>query len=207
MGRPPIITDEALVDVAHDVFLEYGVEATIAQIAERAGVSEALVFHRFKTKEELFQVAMAVPLDPPWLTNLPGRVGKGVLRDQLTEMTREGLAFFRIMVPVAMMQWSKRGDGTGTRPKMKVGTESPPMRGLRLVGGYFEAEMRLGRMARHDAEVVARTLTGALWEYVSMELMFERSGVLPLPEETFIRSLVHLMLEGLSPRATEKKSR
>lgn len=198
MGRPPLISDEKLVELAREVFLERGVSATVADVAERAGVSEALVFHRFKTKEALFAEAMELPLDPPWLASLPARVGRGDLRVELTEIAHEGIAFFRIIVPMAMMQWSRRAEG---KPHgLPRGASSGPIRGLKKIAGYFEAEMRLGRIARHDAEVVARTMTGALWEYVSMEIMFEGSDVLPLPEGTFVRSLVELLLEGLTPR-------
>lgn len=198
MGRHPLISDEKLVELAREVFLERGVAATVADVAERAGVSEALVFHRFKTKDALFAQAMALPIDPPWLANLPARVGRGDIRDELTEMSHEGIAFFRIIVPAAMMHWSLRAEG---KPHgLPAGSDSAPMRGLKKLAGYFEAEMRLGRLGRHDAEVAARTWSGALWEYVSMEIMFEGSDVLPLPQATFVRSLVALLLDGLTPR-------
>ena len=53
-GRPPSITDEAILDAARAVFVEEGVGATTAKIAERAGISESVLFHRYKTKEALF---------------------------------------------------------------------------------------------------------------------------------------------------------
>src|SRR5689334_14023210 len=53
-GRPQTITDEALLEAARRVFLEEGVGATTAGIARRAGISESVIFHRYKTKEALF---------------------------------------------------------------------------------------------------------------------------------------------------------
>ena len=50
-GRPPTITSERLLDVARDVFLECGIRATTQDVAERAGVSEGVLFHRFKSKD------------------------------------------------------------------------------------------------------------------------------------------------------------
>ena len=58
MARPTSIKDETIVAAAREVFLERGIQATTAEVAERAGVSEGSVFKRFKTKSELFRAAM-----------------------------------------------------------------------------------------------------------------------------------------------------
>src|SRR5215831_3772725 len=57
-GRPPTIDSQRLLGVARDVFLERGIRATTLEVAERAGVSEGVLFHRFKSKEALFSAAM-----------------------------------------------------------------------------------------------------------------------------------------------------
>src|SRR5437773_5345651 len=53
-GRPTTVSDDQLLDAARDVFLARGLDATAAEIAARAGISESLVFYRYKTKEALF---------------------------------------------------------------------------------------------------------------------------------------------------------
>src|SRR3954470_13263750 len=57
-GRPPTIDFERLLAVAREVFLERGIRATTLEVAQRAGVSEGSLFHRFKTKDALFRAAM-----------------------------------------------------------------------------------------------------------------------------------------------------
>src|SRR5215204_535534 len=57
-GRPPVISTERLLAVAREVFLELGIRATAAEVATRAGIAEGTIFHRFKSKEELFRAAM-----------------------------------------------------------------------------------------------------------------------------------------------------
>src|SRR3954470_21395089 len=57
-GRPPTIDSTHLLAVARQVFLEHGIRATTLEVAERAGVSEGVLFHRFKSKEALFSAAM-----------------------------------------------------------------------------------------------------------------------------------------------------
>ena len=69
------------------MFLRRGLDATTAEIAERAGVSESLIFYRYKTKEALFVAVIdkMIVLSPS-LTTLPERVGLGDITDHLYEV-------------------------------------------------------------------------------------------------------------------------
>jgi hypothetical protein len=79
------------------------------------------------------------------------------------------------------------------------GIEPPPMRALRRMSEYFEAEMRAGRIRRHDPEIVARSFLGALVAFVFLETTWGADAVLPLPATTYVRAHVDLLLTGLSP--------
>ena len=68
MARPKRLSDEALLAIAREVFLEAGFTASTKLIARRAGVSEGVLFQRFSTKAELFFSAMIPP--PADLTEL-----------------------------------------------------------------------------------------------------------------------------------------
>lgn len=197
MARPPSIRDEDILEAARAVLLERGLSSTTAHVAERAGVSEGSIFHRFKTKEGLFQAAVQTEMPPGWIVALAGRVGKGDVLDQITEVAHAGIAFFRILIPFVMLNWSRGPhDARG-----RFEADPPVIRSLKALSAYFEAEMKLGRLAHHDPEVVARTFSGALWNYVSMELMFDSPKHMPLAETTFVRSYVRLLFEGLAPSA------
>jgi AcrR family transcriptional regulator len=196
MARPSTITNEAILKAAMEMLIEHGIQTTTAQVAAHAGISEALVFHRFKRKEELFRLALQLPVDPPWTLQLASRVGKGEANEQLMEVCHQAIEFFRRIVPMAMLGWSHHGPHPDETQQK---SDAPAIRGTRVLAGYFEAEMRLGRMRRHDAEVAARTLIGALWNYVAFEVMFDSQSRLPLPETTFVRSLTKLLFEGLAP--------
>jgi hypothetical protein len=58
MPRSKTISDERLLAVARQVFVSQGYQSPVAQIARRAGVSEATVFKRFDSKKQLFDMAM-----------------------------------------------------------------------------------------------------------------------------------------------------
>ena len=77
-GRPRLISDEQLLAVAREVFLERGIQATTGEVAKRAGASEGTIFHRFGSKDALFRAAMRV--DPCAMPNIvaTGRTNSGI---------------------------------------------------------------------------------------------------------------------------------
>jgi AcrR family transcriptional regulator len=91
MGRHKTISDDAVIRVAREVFRTQGHTATTRAIAEAAGISEAVLYQRFGSKDELFFVAMRPrgpdleellgPKDPPedahaYLRTVVVRIGK-----------------------------------------------------------------------------------------------------------------------------------
>jgi AcrR family transcriptional regulator len=208
MARPVSIKDETIIDAARQVFLERGIQATTAAVAERAGVSEGSVFKRFKSKSELFRAAMGDRLvEPAFLRGLAARVGKGEVRDNLFTLGTEIITFFRELVPTMMMAWSNPApNGLPSHISMP---NPPPVRALTQLIGYFEAEMSAGRLRRQDPEVVARVFLGSLHTFVFFELLQRADGDLPLGAETYVRGLVSLLWGGVAPRspAAPSKSR
>jgi AcrR family transcriptional regulator len=203
MARPVSIKDETILAAAREVFLERGIQATTAEVAERAGVSEGTVFKRFRSKVDLFRAAMNDHLgEALWLRLLAERVGKGDLRENLFEAGMSIIAFFRNLLPFMMMAWSNPGpDGL---PAFLSAPNPPPLQALKKLSGFFEAEMRAGRIRRHDPEVVARSFIGPLQNYVFFEIVHRAQAELPLAQETFVRGLVNLLWSGLEPGASSK---
>jgi AcrR family transcriptional regulator len=58
MGRRKTISDQDVLRVAREVFREQGHTATTRAIAEAAGISEAVLYQRFGSKNDLFFAAM-----------------------------------------------------------------------------------------------------------------------------------------------------
>ena len=199
MARQPSIQDEEILEAAREVFLAHGILATTADVAEKAGISEALVFKRFRTKERLFRRAMEEGLSLfPWGPKLAARVGQGDMKQNVCELGRDAIGYVRTIWPLVMMSWSNPGP-SGV-PEIFMDSDAPPLRVLKDLSGYFEAEIRLGRIRRQDPEIVARTIMGAVFHYVCFEQVFRAQELLPLPEETFVRGLVELVWPGLAPR-------
>jgi AcrR family transcriptional regulator len=196
-GRPPVISDERLLDVARDVFLARGIRATTAEVAERAQISEGTIFHRFKSKDALFRAAMRFePQEIPRLIeSLTPRAGSRDLRQTLVELATRLVQFGRIALPVMMMSWSNPS-GEYSLEKLlnkQVCFDGP----LRALTAFFEGEMATGRIRQQSAEVLARVLLGTVRDYCMLELFLgERSG---MPPDVFVEHLVDLVLRAAVP--------
>lgn len=91
MGRHKTISDDEVLLVARAVFRAHGPTASTRQVADAAGISEAVLYQRFSSKNELFFAAMHSgvpdveellgPVDPPddaraYLHTLVVRLGR-----------------------------------------------------------------------------------------------------------------------------------
>ena len=194
MSRPTVIQDDAIVEAARAIFLERGIQGTTADVAKRAGVSQGSIFKRFKSKEELFGVAMARAGDdeiPVALQGLSAVVGQGRVEVHLLDLGTKMLVFYRELVPLQMMSWSNRFPGAGRRTL--DGANRRAVRAIQQLSGYLQAEMRLGRLQRLDPDVAARVFLGALNSHAMLEIVFRVNDELPLDSERFVKGLVRLV--------------
>lgn len=195
-GRPPKIDSEHLLNVARQVFLEQGIRATTQEVAQRAGVSEGTLFHRFKSKEGLFRQAMQVPEDdlPEMLIGAVDSIRGLPAEEGLLRLAQALLDIGRIAVPLMMMSWSN--PACSGPPERQVPRFRAFIKGL---AGFFEVEMAAGRMRQADGEIVARAFLGAIHHYCMTRLMSPDPSWV-VPESMYVRGLVDLILRGTLPR-------
>ena len=58
MGRPKTIETSDLLAIARDVFRKHGPTATTRHVAKAAGITQAVLYQRFKSKDALFIAAL-----------------------------------------------------------------------------------------------------------------------------------------------------
>ncbi|PKN23816.1 MAG: hypothetical protein CVU65_13550 [Deltaproteobacteria bacterium HGW-Deltaproteobacteria-22] len=195
-GRPRLILEEQILDAAVLVFREEGHATTTAKIAQRAGVSEGIIFYRFKSKEELLAAVIRRETQPPELIlNLAERVGREDIAKTLHQILTEVLAsvfrghpFFEIMETSSLF--------AGTRKHLLSQTLKPPPQVIvELIAEYLEAEIRLGRIRRVPTLPAARAMFGGCIDYVrSRRFCGPDEG-----QEAFVQGLVDFFLGGLAP--------
>jgi AcrR family transcriptional regulator len=101
MTRPKTISDEAILAVAREVFRTQGHAASTREVARQAGISEAVLYQRFGTKDDLFFASM-VPSAPDIEKLLgpdpPTKDGRAFVHDVVLRMA----AYFGEVIPLAI---------------------------------------------------------------------------------------------------------
>ena len=85
-ARPRQVSDEEILDIASACFLEHGAGVSTQVIAERLGISQAALFKRFNTKEELLLRALLPPERNELMHWLDAGPGGGALKPQLATL-------------------------------------------------------------------------------------------------------------------------
>lgn len=195
MGRVKTYDNDAIIEAARKVFLEHGPSAPTLAIAQEAGVSEGLLFKRFKTKQQLFLTAMGIS-EIDMGDAVEKRIGQGEVKENLFRASMELIEHLREAYPRMMMLWSNRQNEL--KPGAHDHSRLSSVEFSKAIGMYLEGEIKIGRVARVDAMVGARLLVGAAANYVFWELVGLDQGMAG-DVETYVRKIVDTMWQGLDP--------
>ncbi len=194
MARVKSISDEQIIKSAREDFLKHGFGASTMAIARRAGISEALLFKRFGTKNAIFAKAMGFEESPLWVKALEGLENRGEARENIRKIAKMMVEFMSEVLPRVIMAWSARN-----RPTLKLMSQKNPMRrDLKTLVAYFEKEMKIGRIRPGNPEIAARALIGSLNNLVFTKIM-EGGRATPAEMDRQVEELVDLLWEGLEP--------
>jgi AcrR family transcriptional regulator len=192
MGRRKTISDDDVLRIARDLFRARGHSATTREIAEAAGVSEAVLYQRFGSKNDLFFAAMHArgpdveellgPADPP-------DDARAYLRAVVVRLGR----YFADVIPLAVRVMTHPSFDLA-RPA-RAQNRGPAV----LRDGLAERLASLARrkrLATTDAAATARIL-------VSLAHDWALGGVLSPGSprrESVLRDMVDVVWEGLRVR-------
>jgi len=203
-GRPVTLSEDDLLEVAGKVFIERGLDATTAEIAQRARISESVIFHRYKTKEALFTAVFERHIVmPPAFARLPSRVGKGEVADNLFDAGMGVTDAMQRVLPFLMMALSS--SKMNVLHKHKRAQHPLKRQMVELLGGYCEGEAELGRLRGIQGAVFARAYLGGIMQQVMSEQVEGETDPLEIPE--FLRGLIDLLLHGALPERSRRPLR
>ncbi len=101
MGRHKILSDRAILEVARGAFRRSGYAVSGREISRLAGVSEAVLYQRFKSKDALFFAAMA-PTAPDILKILGPKDPAGDAHLWIRNAVEGITAYFEELLPLAV---------------------------------------------------------------------------------------------------------
>jgi AcrR family transcriptional regulator len=200
MGRTPKITNDEIIQAAREVFLEQGEAASTAEIAQRAGISEASIFKRFATKQELFMAAIGIAKTPAWTARLESDIPPAAFKAELTEILGEMLIFYQDVLPRAVMMMS---------PMKLLHAKQfvpPPIRDSKLWADFFDRAIASGAIGSCNTQTLAHAIVGAINNYAMTQTLIAKfpDAAEPLKDSTltpdeFIHSLVATLWSGMAP--------
>ncbi len=200
MGRPPRVTRDDLLQAARNIFGEKGFDAaTLADIASVVGVTPAAVLRHFESKQALFRAAMQSNVTAP-----PAFIMELVLLDAATADPREVLRSIaehfvpfaeRVVAENIAVYMHSRSQRQLVVPFDPEAPDSPPRRGLAVVGDYFRRAMAAGRIRAFDPRGAALLFMGTLHSYVTLHHIFSVADK-PYPLPAYIDALIDLWTEG-----------
>ncbi|MEH2139106.1 TetR/AcrR family transcriptional regulator [Nostoc sp.] len=209
MARIPKITNQQILEAARQVFLQHGFGASTLEIAQQAGISEASIFKRFSTKEELFFAAMGIPEKPLWVNELESLCGKGNLKENLINICFKIMEFYSEVLPQIMMLRSR-----GNALPEPGGKEPGPIRDVKALTAFLQYEINQNRLRPCNPQTVAHILLGSLMNYVFLEQIssqaiietanlpigiYLNSEVRAIQVSAFIQSFVDIVWQGIAP--------
>jgi AcrR family transcriptional regulator len=192
MGRHKTISDEEVLRIARDIFRAKGHNATTREIAQAAGISEAILYQRFTSKDDLFFAAMT-----PRIPDIDALLGPKEPPDDAQRYLRTVVArlgeFFGEVLPLALRMM--------THPSFHLGMLArSPRPAARLQDGLAERLASLARrqrLATPSVTVTARLLVSLAHDW-ALGSVFEQG---PSPgRERALREMVDVVWEGLRPR-------
>jgi Transcriptional regulator len=199
MPRPRIYDDDRILEVAAQVFLEKGPRAGTALIAQRAGVSEGVLFQRFKTKAALFEAALTRETESNlWRDTLQARVGKGSPAANLKAAILALFEKLHRLVPRRMVL-----EGQGAHRPSSSKRKIPPIEDAAAIEAYLEAENRLGRLKLSRPDLHAHEIVGAVVHCTMLTL--RHKAAIGTPEE-WADHLVKVHLPTPPTRVSRSKS-
>lgn len=194
MGRNKQISDEAVLDAARAVFVEQGFGASTREVARRAGISEAVLYQRHKTKIDLFFAAM-IPPPLELAGERDGRRDQGIVED-LGALALDITNYFRGAMPVFVQ--------LVTHPSFNLAdladreTRMPLHRLGEALSACLERHRARGAITADPERVQAAVLTllATLHSLALFEHMGLHGGAFP---DAAVRNVVALIVRGLAP--------
>ena len=173
-----------LVATALDVFATKGLDgATVKDLSDAAGVAQGLLYHYFRSKEELLQAVLDEHYFLPELRRIAAPDRDRPAAEVLVELA---LGFARVLEQnrrVVQLMLREAPSNAAVAERIDRGRRE----GVRLLAYYLESRVAAGELRPHDCEASARLVFYAVFAA-------HLSGT---PPEPFMPATIDIVMHGL----------
>jgi AcrR family transcriptional regulator len=199
MGRPKTISDKAVLRIARDVFGKHGHTATTREIAHSVGLSEAILYQRFGSKDALFFAAMHA--QGPEIEALLGpEEPPDDAREYLVEVLRRLGGYFAEVIPLALRVMMHPSFDPASLSRTTPGGPAELREGLAKRIASLAAR---GRLRAADPLMVARLLLSLAHDW-GLGVAFAHGSV---SSDRRLEDFLGVLWEGLEPGKTAARRR
>lgn len=195
MARPRLVSDGDILAAARDCFVENGPHVSTAVIAEQVGLSQAALFKRFGTKQQLMMAALVPPALPDWIELVERGVDERPIPEQLGEIAHAISTFLLEVTPRIAVLWAA---GCAVHDVVARFEEPPPVRGIRALTSWFAEAKAEGRVDCDNPKAAALMMLGSLHGRAFMGTMLGDAVVADL--EHYESQLTNTMWRGIAPK-------
>lgn len=172
-------------NVTYTTPAEKGMEnTTIKDIADAADVAQGLLYHYFRSKDDVFWAIVARDNPFPVMSELIGSAGNRPAREVLVEA---GLRVYEVFNERSELLRIAVREVT-TKPEMRQAFKAIQAVALGLLTRYLEARIAAGELRPHNPDVTARMMMGSM----AAGLV---TGIAPEP---YVAEVVDTLLHGLA---------
>jgi AcrR family transcriptional regulator len=195
---------QQILEVASGIFARKGYQgSTTREIAEEAGVNEALLFRHFPSKENLY-----------W-TMLEELCQASARRDRMTKILEKGGTDVAVFQAIArdLLERSRR-DRELTRLLWFTALENHELSArffnefvagyYQVLAGYIRARIRQGAFRKTDPLLAARGFLGMVAYHILIQELFGGEQYQKFDPEEVANTLAEIWLAGMQGRATRR---
>jgi TetR/AcrR family transcriptional regulator len=204
---------EQILQAAFDLFSQRGFSGTTTKdIARMSGVSEAMVFRHFSSKEELYGAILEAKKCSeglrvfPWESNEPLLAAMNAKDDvsvfyhfaiQALEKHQSDVAFMRLLFFSALEEHELAERFFG-----EFVTEI-----YKFLGNYIEQRQADGAFRRIDPRILVRSFLGMLIHHSLNNILWDKKRrILDISNETAARTFAEIILCGASTESRHEKA-
>lgn len=201
MGRPKTIETSDLLTVARDVFRKHGPSASTRDVAKAAGITQAVLYQRFKSKDALFLAALTQHAAN--LTSLSGiDASKHSPKSYLALFAARTKDHFRSAMPSILSHAAHPKYGKEMMGQIHRHNRAGEIAGMLVL--RLQAWQQVGLIRKMEPRIFAFAFIHALHSMAMVELL-SGDDEFYVTDSKEMEALIEVFWQGLKPDSSTRQ--